>query len=61
MPFPVSFLFQQLSETVTVLKAQNDELVGHNNTKQKIHLHQTIKEENHKLQDKIKVCTLGGR
>ena len=48
------FWAQQLSETLTVLKAQNDELTGHTNPKQKIHLHQKIKEENNVLRTRLR-------
>ncbi len=46
---------QQMSEVLTKLKAENDELTGHHNPKQKIHLHQKIKEENNVLRVKLRV------
>ncbi len=46
---------QDMSEALVRLKSQNDELTGHQNPKQKIHLHQRIKEENNVLRLKVKV------
>jgi hypothetical protein len=50
-----AWVTQELSEGVKQLKAQNDELTGHNNPKQKIRLHQKIKEENSALRTKARV------
>ncbi|CAI5722025.1 unnamed protein product [Hyaloperonospora brassicae] len=48
---------QSLTEKVETVSKENEKLIGHHNSRQKIHHHVKVKEENNRLLDQVRLLT----